>query len=376
MTETKAFKDYFGETLVAELSGSLSRVAPPFDAPAFRERAVNGLVELEMLDRVRQIAQAMEDALPGTTAERMSWLTEALPPLRPDTDDTPEPISGGFKLWPFGEFIGRTGLDDFSASFDAMIELTQRFTSEFAIRPFLASDPVDALGRLEALLDHRSHHVRRWISEGTRTRLPWASKIACLSDHQDRRLALLAALRHDDSRYVQRSVANHLQDILKDDEPRGIRVVLGWASEGRESTDWIVRHASRNLLKAGHPKIMELFGYDPGQVEVRSFSISPRTAAIGDSLSLRATIRNSSETTAPVRVDLAMEVPTKTGRVSRKVFRWADRTLASGEEANLTKSYKVVHRTTRRVYPGTFSFAPILNGEQGPTASVEVEGPS
>jgi len=52
------------------------------------------------------------------------------------------------------------------------------------------------------------------------------------------------------------------------------------------------------------------------------------------------------------------------------------RAMESATCKHLTKSYKVVHRTTRRVYPGTFSFAPILNGEQGPTASVEVEGPS
>lgn len=375
MTESIAFKDYFDGALVSDLAEALSRVAPPFDAPTFRRQATRCLDELEMLDRVRQISRAMELALPGGTAERMRWLTKALPPLRVDDVDTAEPISGGFRLWPFGEFIGRTGLDDFPASFDAMIALTQRFTSEFAVRPFLAKDPDDALDRLEALLDHPSHHVRRWISEGTRTRLPWAVKIPCLQDHQDRRLAFLAALRRDDSRYVQRSVANHLQDILKDDEPGGLGVVREWASVGLESTDWIVRHASRNLLKAGHPEIMDLFGYAPGLVEVRSFSASPETAATGDTVSLQVTVYNRSASTAVVRIDLAMEAPTRTGKRSRKIFRWADRTLAPGEASTLTKSYRVVHRTTRPVYAGTFSFAPILNGEQGPTAAVDVENP-
>ena len=373
MSESKAFKDYFDDGLVDDLAGWLTDVAPLFDALTFKDLACDGLVELEMKARVRQIADAMEATLPGTTPQRMGWLIEALPPVRSDHDDTAEPISGGFRLWPFGAFIASTGLDDFTASFDAMVELTQRFTSEFALRPFLAADPVDALDRMERLLDHESHHVRRWVSEGTRSRLPWAKKIDALIDHQERRLAFLAALRHDESRYVQRSVANHLQDILKDDEPRGIQVIRSWASERQESTNWIIRHASRNLLKAGHPDILEVFGYAPGMAKVRSFSASPKVATTGDTISLRAVIENTSDTATTLRVDVAMKAPTKTGKISRKVFRWADRTLAPGETTTLTKSYDLIHRSTRKVYPGTFLFAPIVNGEEGPPASVCVD---
>src|SRR5690606_32927481 len=143
-----------------------SQAEPAFDSPGFVRAASRGLNKLEMMARVGQIADAMNSALPGPTASKMRALTGSLPPPAPSGDGITD---YGYALWPYGEFIGRYGLDDVEASFVAMIELTQRFTSEFAVRPFLAQDADDILSRLEALVAHESEHVRRFISGGTRT---------------------------------------------------------------------------------------------------------------------------------------------------------------------------------------------------------------
>ena len=51
----------------------------------------------------------------------------------------------GFDLWPISEYINQNGLNDFSISMELLYHLTQSFTSEFAIRPFLIKNQSEVL---------------------------------------------------------------------------------------------------------------------------------------------------------------------------------------------------------------------------------------
>jgi hypothetical protein len=45
----------------------------------------------------------------------------------------------GWILWPVGEFVARRGLDQPERALATLHALTQRFTAEFAIRPFIVA---------------------------------------------------------------------------------------------------------------------------------------------------------------------------------------------------------------------------------------------
>ena len=362
MADTKKFKDYFDEDLVFFFIESFS-LEPSFRASTFKELAMEGLLDLEMKERVAQIAEALYQSLSGTPVERIEAVQRALPLPRDEQNE--EPINNGFRLWPLGEFIARYGLAARDESFTAMLELTKRFTSEFAIRPFLEDDPEWVLQRFETLLHHDNHHVRRWVSEGTRTRLPWAKKIPALLDYQEERIALLSALRNDESRYVARSVANHLQDILKDDLPRGLELAKEWRREDKEITNWIIRHGCRNLLKEGHPEVMTLFGYEPNLIFQHNFYVSPLKMQAGDDALLSLELSNGTSSTLEVRVDYILEGPTKTGRTFRKIFRWSDLSMKPQESKKLEKAHPFRHLSTRKVYSGPHRFTPLVNGVEG-----------
>ncbi len=358
--ERKAFKFWFDEELVSEMAARLTRLEPEFPRAKFRKLATAGLEELEMMERVGLIAAALHATLPGPTARALDMLVRSLPPAAQVDEGM---VEGGYRFWPYGEYIARYGADDVEASFAAMIELTQRFSSEFAVRPFLAADLRGSLKRLGRLTKHRSQHVRRWVSEGTRTRLPWAKKIPELTRALDERLALLDALRHDEARYVQRSVANHLADILKDDPARGKETLVRWAQEGHPGLDWIVRHAARTLLKAGDPEALALFGYRAVPLEVASFSVSPKRVAIGEEVKLSARITSRGARPILVRIDYALSSPTKTGKLARKVFRWTELELLPGADVTLEKRHAFVHRTIRTIHPGEHGFELLVNGQ-------------
>lgn len=371
MAESKPFKLWFDEALVQSMAARLSAVEPRFSSATFIEHGTRGLDSLEMMGRVGLLADALHAALPRPTRDALRALVASMPP--PAESD--EAITSyGYALWPYGEHIARYGLDDVDASFDAMIALTQRFSAEFAVRPFLAADPDGTLDRLEALVTHPSLHVRRWVSEGTRTRLPWGKRVPALDARAPRRLALLAKLRHDPERYVQRSVANHLQDALKDDRALAFPVLEAWAREGHPTTEWIAKHAARGLLKAGDPDVLALFGHAPVEVDVRSFTVKPKKVAIGDEVVLEVKLRNPSDTAIKARVDFVLESPGAKERPTKKTFRFADVPLAPEEEATRQTQHRFVHRTIRVVRAGVHRFELRVNGASGGVVEVTVRG--
>ena len=123
-----------------------------------------------------------------------------------------------------------------------------------SFRPWLADD----LGTAVALLAPWTHdsdaNIRRCAIEAMRPRGVWCTHIEALKRDPQVALPLLEAVRADDSRYVQLSVANWLNDASKS-RPDWVRdTTTRWLAESpaespAKSTRWIVHHALRTLRK-------------------------------------------------------------------------------------------------------------------------------
>jgi len=363
------FKAWFNAELVAELAARLHEAEPDFARDVFVRLAVGGLEDLEMTGRTKQIADAMHAALPGPIERGLGALARSLTAPLTDADDI---TTHGYRFWPYSEFIARYGVPSVDASFHAMLELTQRFSSEFAVRPFLAADLAGTLARLTKLVNHPNLHVRRWVSEGTRTRLPWGMGVPGLKDALPSRLTLLAALRHDPELYVRRSVANHLGDILKDDIEAGLDILRAWQADQHPHVDWIIRHAARTQLKAGHPGALALFGQGAVPVAKVTFSATPDRLRVGQTAALAVSFEFKQEGSASLRIDYALTSPGKSGRPSRKVFRWADRQAEVGDLVSLQTIHAFIPRSIRAVYPGTHLFEVVVNGVSIASQSVVI----
>ena len=69
---------------------------------------------------------------------------------------------------------------------------------------------------------------------------------------------LLERLQADPTRYVTRSLANHLNDITKSEPDWVVQTLAGWRGP---DLDYIRRHALRCLGKRCHPGALKLLGY-------------------------------------------------------------------------------------------------------------------
>ena len=103
---------------------------------------------------------------------------------------------------------------------------------------------------MKAWSKSKNFHVRRLSCEGARPRLPWASKLDVFVKNPKPILPILKNLKDDSSKYVQKSVANCINDILKDNEGIGMQLLEDWnkGNIGKERK-WIIKHAVRNLVK-------------------------------------------------------------------------------------------------------------------------------
>lgn len=253
----KPFKEYFDAELVRELGSRLATADPEFDRAGFEREAVSRIGPLELKARVDAIAEEMRARLPDDWNAAASTLHSILGPENPDPEAGA--FNFGYPLMPVARLVERFGIEQPEISMELVYEITKRHTSEFAIRPYLGRYPGPSLALLETWSTDPNSHVRRLVSEGTRPRLPWASRLTVFDEDPDPIYGLLERLNDDPSHYVRNSVANHLGDLLKGDEPgRAWETLERWARSEDVGTRWIVRHAIRKPRKDGVERALEL----------------------------------------------------------------------------------------------------------------------
>jgi 3-methyladenine DNA glycosylase AlkC len=360
VTESKLFKDGLGERAVGRIGESLERTLRGFPRTRFEKEALDGLSGLELKDRVRHIVGVMHGFLPGNFPQaarvlvglKKNWVAG-------DPDDKMR----GFAAWPVIDYVGEYGLAHPDESLSVLRELTSFFSAEFAIRPFIIEHPDLAFRYLETWTADPDEHVRRLVSEGSRPRLPWGQQIPASIADPSAGLALLERLKDDPSEYVRRSVANHLNDVSKDHPDTVVKVCRNWLDGAGPERQWIIRHAARTLVKAGHPAVFGLLGYTENpEVVLDSLNISPRRMSIGESVTFKARLRSESDTHQKFVVDYAVHHVKANGKTTPKVFKFKSLELAPGETMELVKKHTIRPISTRRYYPGEHAVEILVNG--------------
>ena len=359
-TNESAFKNWINADLVARIGKHIQHHYRDFDAKGFNKLSEK-LPELEMKPRMRLICDFLKTHLPENYTEALDILIAAAVKPAPKV----KPLEG-FDLWAFTEYVHRYGLKDFDESMLALHEFTQRFTAEFAIRPFLIHEPKKTLKVLHKWTKDPSVHVRRLVSEGSRPRLPWGELLRDFIKDPTPTLELLDKLKYDEEIYVRKSVANHLNDISKDHPKLAVQTAQQWLKEApakhQEKIRWIVRHALRTLLKKGHPDALKLLGFENnGKVQVKNLLLSKEDIRIGESLQFSFELVTTAS--AQVMVDYLIHHKKANGETSPKVFKLTTKTLQPKEVLSVSKKHSFKPVTTRVYYPGIHYLEIMVNGK-------------
>jgi 3-methyladenine DNA glycosylase AlkC len=343
-----------------------------FEEARFMRAVMMPLPGLELKQRISHIAKMLEGFLADDFGTASGQILAALPPeLDPSkTDDD----FGDFIIAPLGEFVVRRGMaaEHFTLALKTLKEITKRFSMEDALRAFINSYPEQTLRELQRWSTDGNYHVRRLVSESTRPRLPWSGRLSI--DHT-LPLPLLDQLHADATRYVTRSVANHLNDISKTDPALVIRTLEKWRKLGRQDPtelDWICRHALRTLVKRGHAETMEFLGLrTKPKVTVSAILLSQSSLTAGESLEFSVTITAHQE--EALIVDYVIDFVKANGSHSGKVFKAKRLKLSRGESVTIRKRHPLrANATTYTLFPGWHRVTLQINGVAQHSAEFEI----
>lgn len=242
----KQLKLWFDKELAKLLAQKLMKVDKSFKKTAFIKNITSKVDQLELKDRVEVIADGLQDSLSGNYSKQLKHLLKI---LGPENEEETGMFTNFYWLMPIAKFVEKYGIDHIEESFQAIEEITKRNTGEYTIRPFIERYPKETMKKMKEWAKNENSHVRRLASEGGRPRLPWATKLDQFIENPKPLLPILNTLKDDKSKYVQKSVANCLNDILKDNPDIAKPLIEKWNTKPTAERKWIIKHALRNLIK-------------------------------------------------------------------------------------------------------------------------------
>ena len=186
-------------------------------------------------------------------------------------------------------------------------------------------------------------------------------------------IALLELLKDDPERYVQRSVANSINDIGKDHPELAIEVCRAWLVNATPQREWIVRHALRSLIKQGHRGALRLMGVSgKPAVSITNVRLVPSPLKVGDKLRFSFDLASTSRREQDLLVDYAVHFVKSNGGTRSKVFKLRKIALPAGQSVELNGSISFKDMTTRQHYAGRHRIEVLVNGVPHPLAEFEV----
>jgi 3-methyladenine DNA glycosylase AlkC len=358
--QREPFKELFNAAAVERLANRLAPHVPGFDAAAFVSEVKAALEPLALLQRVDLITRSLNRRLPSDFPKALDCILNAM-----GEDHGRSGVEGmeDFQYLPLLHYVGLYGVPHYERSIAALERMTCYFSAEWDIRYFILAEPEKTMTHLKRFARNPDPRVRRLATEGTRPRLPWATRLNDFIRDPTPTLEILEILKDDENQVVRRSVANHLNDISKDHPERLISVLERWNEGASEERRWVIRHALRTLVKAGHPGALKLLGFaDTAPVRVLSFSLAPRRLVFGDALSFSFELQLDGVETCNLSIDYALHLLKANGKTAPKVFKLATRSLARGEFCKIEKRHPIYPITTRKYYAGPQELELLVNG--------------
>lgn len=367
---TSALKDKLNPAAVHLLAEQVAQVFPEFDVRQFEHNALEILTDLSLTARVKLLQRLLIAGLSPDLrrdAARFSQLAAQWPTA---TDRGWE----CYAVWPLIEMLGECGRDDPATALQLLAEFTHLFTAEFAMRWYVRHRLSEIHPFLMQWTTSDSPHIRRLASECIRPRLPWGGHINALRAGPAPIWPVLEALKNDPSLYVQKSVGNNLNDISKDHPQWVLALSKRWLEEAPPSRRQIVRRALRTLIKAGEPAVFPLLGYTGRPLVSLELAATPARIAPGQTVNLALIVQSQAKASQRLNVDYRLIMPGQRGQKRDKVFKWQTLVLSPGETANLQKTQSFAQLSTRRYYPGQYTFEILINGVPEARANVQLTG--
>jgi 3-methyladenine DNA glycosylase AlkC len=341
----------FNQVYSAKLASSLKQVYKSFETERFLSNVLKPLASLELNERMRHTSAVLKQYLPPDYKKTIAIMREVIPFM-----------PTGYTALVFPDYVSQFGTHDFKTSLSALHFFTRFGSSEFAIRTFLKLGFDQTIQHLYKWSEDENEHVRRLSSEGSRPRLPWSFKLDAVIQNPKHTQPILENLKQDESLYVRKSVANHINDFSKDSPDFVLKLVKSW-DQSHPHTAWIMKRGCRSLFKQGDKKSLAAFNFTKDvQVAVKNFTFTPATVKIGGAITFAFELVSKKKSIQKLMVDYRIHYAKKSGALFPKVFKLKEISLNPGESISISKKQSFQDFTTRKHFPGKHKLEILVNG--------------
>lgn len=354
--------ELFNKKTLEKIALEIKSISSKFEDKKFINYNLQQFPKLELKERIEHITGSFNTFISKDHKKTISLLLKSLPKeLNPKLTDND---FGSFVYAPYSLYVAKYACNkkDLSFSLNALKEITKRFSAEDAIRYFLNAFPKESLLFLKKCAKDNHYHVRRLASEGSRPTLPWCQKINI--DFKEP-LEILNLLYKDKTRYVTRSVANHLNDVSKIDPKLVINILKKWKKENIQSKDelnFIIKHSLRTLINNGNKEALKLIGINEAKIKVSKFKVSKDKVKIGENIDFEFSIESNAKNTQNLLIDYILYFKKANGSHLGKTFKIKKTNIAPQESMKFFKKHQMKTMSTKTLYTGEHIIKLQING--------------
>lgn len=356
-----ARKEIYDATFIQTLGTAIHEQDASFQMVKFLKTCLTAdWVDLKLMQRCNRITVALHDQLPADF--------EAAAPILAAIG----PKFTGLAAICLPNYVACYGLKHWQTAMDLLALLTQFSTAEYAIRPFLVAAPEQTQAQMLAWSSSSVAAIRRLASEGMRPRLPWGTRLGQYVADPAPIFTVLKKLMFDESLYVQKSVANNLNDISKDHPQAVIEFVQNYWGQ-KKTTDWIIARGLRTLFKQGNTEVLTLLGYAKRAVtQLKSVNLTPKqqTVQLGKNSTLAYTLTSAAQTELPLYIGYRVHYIRQNKVGAFKDFFVKRIVLTPQQCLSGMLTIKWQPLSTRRLYPGMHLIELLVNTEVVAASSV------
>jgi 3-methyladenine DNA glycosylase AlkC len=316
-------------------------------------KLLNNWGQKDLKQRMRAISLKLFTTLSADTyQEKIATLKQVVVALAKEKNS-----SLAFIVFP--DFVENFGLDDFDFSMSALEFFTEFGSSEFAVRQFIKSDQKRALNLIKKWTKSKNVHIRRLASEGIRPMLPWGEALIEFKKDPASIIKILEELKFDREIYVQKSIANNLNDISKNHPEVVLDLMAKWSKQ--EVAPSLIKHALRTLLKKGNKQALSLIGVKHSEnYSIQSFALQKNVVKMLGDLVFDFALENK-EPGAKIRLEYALYFLKQNQSHFKKIFQITTKNFALGK-FSFSKKHSFREITTRKYNAGLHMISLVVNG--------------
>lgn len=355
-------KDYYNAESIREVATRFKSAYAAFNADGYVDAVLGSDAlwsQMELKERMHHMATAIKPFLPD---DFLDWLPILEEVSSGDGHD-------GLVYMFLPDIVEQFGQEYWQESMDCLSKITGCSTSEFAVRPFILQKPEEAMALMLKWSKSDDYQLRRLSSEGCRPLLPWSNKLRFLTVDPTSIFEILENLKEDSEVYVQKSVANNLNDISKNHPDS----VLTWCENNygkSKITDWIIKRALRTLLKQANPRALAIFGYAmKADVQFGEVQFSIDKPTIGEHIHFHFDMHVKETTPQLLRLEYAVDFLKKNGKHNRKIFQLSEKEFIPGTH-KMKQKHSFKQMSTRKHYAGLHKITVLLNGQEQGTYDI------